>query len=50
MIDAITAARDAALAEIDRAASLDDVAAMTTRFAGRKGELAALKKQVDEER
>lgn len=46
MISNITAARDAALAEIGSAASLDDVAAMTTRFAGKKGELAGLKKKL----
>ncbi|MFN3254513.1 MAG: phenylalanine--tRNA ligase subunit alpha [Ilumatobacter sp.] len=42
----ITAARDAALAEIASAVSLDDLTSMTTRFAGKKGELAGLKKQL----
>jgi len=39
----ITAARDAALAEIDAAATLDDVATLTTKLAGKKGDLAQLK-------
>jgi len=39
----ITAARDAALAEIDAATTLDDVAALTSRLTGKKGELAQLK-------
>ncbi|WP_162833689.1 phenylalanine--tRNA ligase subunit alpha [Ilumatobacter nonamiensis] len=42
----ITAARDAALADIARATSPDEVAEMTTRFAGKKGELAGLKKRL----
>lgn len=46
MIADITAARDAALAEIASAVSLDDLTSMTTRFAGKKGELAGLKKQL----
>jgi len=46
MISDISAARDAALAEIARADSPDAVAAMATRFAGKKGELALLKKQL----
>ncbi len=46
MISDITAARDAALAHIAQASSPDDVAAMTTRYAGKKGELAGLKKQL----
>ena len=46
MISDITAARDAALADIARADSPDEVAAMATRFAGKKGELASLKKQL----
>ena len=46
MIDEITAARDAALADIATADSVDAVAAMTTRYAGKKGELAGLKKQL----
>ena len=46
MLTDITSARDAAIADIATAASLDDVAAMTTRYAGKKGELAGLKKQL----
>ena len=46
MIADITAARDAALAEIETAATLDDITSMTTRFAGKKGELAGLKKRL----
>ena len=43
MLTDITAARDAALAEIDAAVTLDDVATLTTRLTGKKGELAQLK-------
>ena len=43
MLSDITAARDAALAEIDAAATLDDVATLTTKLAGKKGDLAQLK-------
>jgi len=39
----ITAARDAALHDIAAAGSLDDIASLTTRLAGKKGELAQLK-------
>jgi len=39
----ITAARDAALAAVDDASSVDDVAALTTRLIGKKGDLARLK-------
>jgi phenylalanyl-tRNA synthetase alpha chain len=39
----ITAARDAALAQIDEATNLDDVAALTSRLLGKKGDLAQLK-------
>ncbi|MGA9275768.1 phenylalanine--tRNA ligase subunit alpha [Ilumatobacter sp.] len=46
MISDITAARDAALTDIAGASSPDEVAAMTTRYAGKKGELAGLKKQL----
>lgn len=46
MIADITAARDSALADIADASSPDDVAALTTRYAGKKGELAGLKKQL----
>jgi phenylalanyl-tRNA synthetase alpha chain len=42
----ITSARDAALAEIASASTPDAVASMTTRFAGKKGELAGLKKRL----
>ncbi len=43
MLADITAAREAALAEIDAATTLDDVAALTARLTGKKGELAQLK-------
>ena len=46
MISDIATARDAALADIARAESPDEVAAMTSRYAGKKGELAGLKKQL----
>lgn len=46
MITDIIAAKDAALADIKAAASLEDIVALTTRYAGKKGELAALKKQL----
>lgn len=43
MLTDITAARDAALAEIGTATSLDDIGALTTRLTGKKGDLAQLK-------
>tara|TARA_Y100000385_G_scaffold277992_2_gene325734 strand:+ start:636 stop:1649 length:1014 start_codon:yes stop_codon:yes gene_type:complete len=46
VITDIIAAKDAALADIKAAASLEDIVALTTRYAGKKGELAALKKQL----
>jgi phenylalanyl-tRNA synthetase alpha chain len=46
LISDITAARDAALADIGHADSPEAVAAMSTRYAGKKGELAGLKKQL----
>ncbi len=46
MISDITSARDAALADIAGAASPGEVAALTTRYAGKKGELSGLKKQL----
>ncbi len=46
MLTDITAAREAAVADIATAADLDALAAMTTRYAGKKGELAGLKKQL----
>ena len=46
MITDIIAAKDAALADIEAAASLEDIVALTTRYAGKKGELSALKKQL----
>jgi phenylalanyl-tRNA synthetase alpha chain len=46
LISDITAARDAALADIARASSPAEVAAMTTRYAGKKGALASLKKRL----
>jgi phenylalanyl-tRNA synthetase alpha chain len=39
----INAARDAALAEVDSATTLDEVAALTSRLTGKKGDLAQLK-------
>jgi phenylalanyl-tRNA synthetase alpha chain len=39
----ITAAREAALAEIHAASTLDDIAALITRLTGKKGDLALLK-------
>jgi len=39
----ITAARDAALSDIDAATTLDDVATLTTKLTGKKGDLAQLK-------
>jgi phenylalanyl-tRNA synthetase alpha chain len=46
VISDITAAKDAALADIASAATLDDIVALTTRLSGKKGELAGLKKQL----
>ncbi|MEM1333399.1 MAG: phenylalanine--tRNA ligase subunit alpha [Actinomycetota bacterium] len=46
MISDITAARDAAIADIGTAADLDALAGMSSRYAGKKGELAALKRQL----
>ena len=43
MLSDITAARDAALHDIAAADSLDEAASLTTRLAGKKGELAQLK-------
>ena len=43
MLTDITAARDAALHDIAASGSLDEVASLTTRLAGKKGELAQLK-------
>ena len=43
MLSDITAARDAALHDIAASGSLDEVASLTTRVAGKKGELAQLK-------
>ncbi|HYN34482.1 MAG TPA: phenylalanine--tRNA ligase subunit alpha [Ilumatobacteraceae bacterium] len=43
MLTDITAAREAALADIAVAASLDDIASLSTRFLGKKGDLAQLK-------
>jgi phenylalanyl-tRNA synthetase alpha chain len=39
----ITAARDAALAEIETANTLESIAMLTTRFSGKKGDLARFK-------
>jgi phenylalanyl-tRNA synthetase alpha chain len=46
VIPDITAARDAALADIAAASSLDELTALTTRLSGKKGELANLKKRL----
>lgn len=46
MISDIIAARDAALSDIAQASSPDEVASLTTRYAGKKGELSLLKKQL----
>ena len=46
MIDDIRGARDAALAEIETADSLDDVAGLDARLLGKKGKLATLKAQL----
>ena len=46
MIDEIAAARDAALAEIDAADSLESVTALDSRLLGKKGALAQLKTQL----
>ncbi|NOX29792.1 MAG: phenylalanine--tRNA ligase subunit alpha [Actinobacteria bacterium] len=46
MLTEITAARDAALVEIEVADALDHIAALTTRLAGKKGELSLLKRQL----
>ena len=46
MIDQIAAARDAALAEIDAADSLQAVTALDSRLLGKKGALAQLKTQL----
>ncbi len=46
MIIDITAVKNLALADIAAAATLDHITALTTRYAGKKGELAGLKKQL----
>ena len=43
MLTDITAARDAALADIEGADTLDDIAVLTARLLGKKGDLAQLK-------
>ena len=43
MLTDITAARDAALADIEGAHTLDDIAGLTARLLGKKGDLAQLK-------
>ncbi len=48
MIDQIAAARDAALAEIDAADSLESVTALDSRLLGKKGALAQLKTKLGE--
>jgi phenylalanyl-tRNA synthetase alpha chain len=46
VITDITAAKEAALAHIDAATTVDEIVALTTRYAGKKGGLAGLKKQL----
>ncbi len=46
MITEITAAKVAALADIDAAATVDEIVALTTRYAGKKGEFVGLKRQL----
>ncbi len=46
MIDDITAAKDAALAEVERADSLDAIVALEPRLLGKKGSLGSLKAQL----
>ncbi len=46
MLTDITAARNAALTEIDDADTLDDVAALTTRLTGKKSQLVQLKSRL----
>ncbi len=43
MLTDITAAREAALADIEGAATLDEIATLSTRLLGKKGDLAQLK-------
>ena len=43
MLNDITAAREAALAEVETASTLDDVTGLTSRLTGKKGDLAQLK-------
>jgi len=44
VISDISAARDVAVADIESATDLDQLASMATRYAGKKGELSGLKK------
>jgi phenylalanyl-tRNA synthetase alpha chain len=46
VITEIAAAKDAALTDVGAATSLQDIAVLTTRLSGKKGELAELKKQL----
>lgn len=46
MIDDIRAAQQAALAQVDAAGSLDEIAALDTRLLGKQGDLAGFKKQL----
>jgi phenylalanyl-tRNA synthetase alpha chain len=46
VITDITAAKDAALASIHAATTVDEIVALATRYAGKKGEFADLKKQL----
>ncbi|WP_395153950.1 phenylalanine--tRNA ligase subunit alpha [Ilumatobacter sp.] len=42
----ITAAKDAALADIDAATTVDEIVALAAQYAGKKGELVGLKKRL----
>ncbi len=46
MITDITAAKDAALADIDAATTVDEIVALAAQYAGKKGELVGLKKRL----
>ncbi|MEX2625275.1 MAG: phenylalanine--tRNA ligase subunit alpha, partial [Ilumatobacteraceae bacterium] len=46
MIEDLHVARDAALADVAAASSLDELAALDARLLGKKGELAGFKRQL----
>jgi len=46
VITDITAAKDAALADIDAATTVDEIVALAAQYAGKKGELVGLKKRL----